>query len=433
MLVRKCGQIVWFLGRSPAVPRCSRRISGAMQALSIGVQLTEPALQVFLAVDGLEFRGESLEPPGVVVGGDEEHVALECHEIAVETLHDGGDVLGYADDGAAAVLEHHLPSVAGVRLSRGGCDDRGVAVGGLRQDVLHDGPTSHVAPPEVALHHVHLLVLEQHQVQGGALGGGVAGADDVVFLLGTGDDDVGMVEAGHHSLADGAHDAGFPEEDAGVPKEFAGFHEGFGVFLPGFLGERLHGVQAVADGIAALDVAVGGVRPAGLDAQGEERGVCVHELEGAEDVGAELLLVRDELVRRYGEDVGVGALSGDVPRGTHGGRPGGKPHGLVQKLPAAQLRQLAGRRIGIFLAGADVDVLGRHDGRQAFHGELQQRFADAEEVDELLWVVNPAYRPKALADAAGQDDAIVVVFHDKSGEFYGKYTMICAPGGHHGR
>ena len=69
---------------------------------------------------------------------------------------------------------------------------------------------------------------------------------------------------------------------------------------------------------------------------------------------------------------------------------------------------------------------GGYDGEHAFHGKLQQRLADSEEVDELLRMVLPAYRPQAFAYTAGQDDTIViVVFHGSEWlSSKGKYTMF---------
>lgn len=87
--------------------------------------------KVFFAVHHLQFGDEALESAGIVVGSDDEDVALECHEISVEALYHGRYSFGNADDGASAVFEHHFSSSAFVFLTGGRRDDDGVSVGGF--------------------------------------------------------------------------------------------------------------------------------------------------------------------------------------------------------------------------------------------------------------------------------------------------------------
>lgn len=193
-----------------------------------------------------------------------------------------------------------------------------------------------------------------------------------------------------------------------------------------FFGERLNGVKSVSERGAALDVSVGGICLGCLYSESEESAVGCHIFEALYDAFREFLLVGDELVGGYDEYVGVPAPLYDMPRGAYGGRSGRKPYGLEEELFGLHFRQLLHGNGGIFLAGADVDMVGGYDGEHAFHGKLQQRLADSEEVDELLRMVLPAYRPQAFAYTAGQDDTIIiVVFHGSEWlSSKGKYTMF---------
>ena len=120
--------------------------------------------------------------------------------------------------------------------------------------------------------------------------------------------------------------------------------------------------------------------------------VC-HIFEALYDAFREFLFVGDELVGGYDEYVGVSATLYDVPRGAYGGGSCGQSDRFEEELFGFQLRKLLHGSGGIFLTGADIDMVGGNDGQHAFHGKLQQRLADAKEVYELFGVVLPAYRP----------------------------------------
>ena len=79
-------------------------------------------------------------------------------------------------------------------------------------------------------------------------------------------------------------------------------------------------------------------------------------------IGMKSHLVRDELVGRHSQNAGFGAAACYVPRGSDGSRPRGKPDGFEQELCVGEAGELFVGQVGIFLAGADIDVFGRDDG-----------------------------------------------------------------------
>ena len=64
--------------------------------------------------------------------------------------------------------------------------------------------------------------------------------------------------------------------------------------------------------------------------------------------------------------------------------------------------------VHVFPCSYYKDVFGRDKAGKALHSLLDKGFADAQDIEELLGVRYPAYRPKAAADAASHNGYVGV-------------------------
>ena len=51
--------------------------------------------------------------------------------------------------------------------------------------------------------------------------------------------------------------------------------------------------------------------------------------------------------------------------------------------------------------------------QEPFTSQLQQAFANTQDVQKLFWHSIPAQRPKTRTNAAGHDNAIVILVHEE--------------------
>ena len=117
----------------------------------------------------------------------------------------------------------------------------------------------------------------------------------------------------------------------------------------------------------------------------------------------ELGLVRDQVVRRGDDESGVRVVADDGVR--HVGDAGRRiaTHGFAEDPGRIDVGQLLADQIRVLGVRHDVDRSAGDQSREAVEGRLDQRLAEAENVDELLRLGDPALRPESAADAAGHD------------------------------
>ena len=160
-----------------------------------------------------------------------------------------------------------------------------------------------------------------------------------------------------------------------------------------------------------LDVAVVGLGAGGVNADGEEPVALGGRFEGGDDGVAELLLADDQMVGRRHDHCGVGILLVELVGGV--GHAGGRVAlvGLQQDILLRNLRQLFVDQAGVTLRRDDEDVFRRNDRGIAVESHLQERPADAQDVDELLGTGLAADWPEAAADTARHDDTVMIMVH----------------------
>lgn len=334
----------------------------------------------FLAVAGAYHEG-------AVGGGD---------DVAIEAVDDGGGAVGYVDEAVAGVVGE------GVALD-------GVAAAVARGDVVQALPGLHVAPAEGGGQHVYVgRLLHDALIDGDGVELGIELFQRRVRREERGVEEC-LPQGGKVLFIRLLQHGERPDEDAGVPVELAAGDELARHLDRGLLGEGGYGVEVLHLGqrvlLAALYVAVGGGGVDGLHAQGEDPGVALHGVDSLAQVGLELLLAEDGMVRGHHDEGGLGVESGDGGGGIGYAGGGATAQGLAEHLVGLQVANLLVYVVDVLVAGNDDDVLSGAELGTAAEGGLQHGAPGAHDVEELLGVVGLAQRPKAAPHPTGHNHA----------------------------
>ncbi len=334
------------------------------------------------------------------------------------------DAIGGVDDDEILDSEEGDVGVFPV-FRRGGVDgvaggilgaDGGIMVVslGVFGEVFSDGdPGSYIVPIEGGF---------DVEDAGGALHEGVVDADggELGELAGEGGgdvggganfvDEIGELGAVAAELCDDGGDA--PDEHAGVPGEVARFEEFFGelgiwLFAKAhdFVGGDFFGKVGGGAAFAALNVAVAGAGPGGLDADGDEGAGGGGEFGGAGHDAAVFCGVGDELIGGEDDHGGFGISGGDPADAEGYGGGGVALGGFGEDIFCGEIGE--GGADGVFLGGVgeDEDVFPWDEAFEAIDG-LCEEGAIAEEVEQLLRRGVAREGPEAGAGAAGEDEGV---------------------------
>ena len=199
---------------------------------------------------------------------------------------------------------------------------------------------------------------------------------------------------GSQLLHEVAHRADVPEEDTRVPHKFAALHKEARIVHGRFLLKTLHAVQqALLDGIAHLDVAVGSIGHRGRGSHGHKDGMGGHVRQAIGDFCLEAVGINDLLVGRRENYDSLGVVQADVVVGPDGGWRSGKLHRLQQDILLRHFGQLLLDHLGIVLVGGDEDMVGGQQGGKAVERLLQERAARAKEINELFGPIFTTHGP----------------------------------------
>ena len=143
-----------------------------------------------------------------------------------------------------------------------------------------------------------------------------------------------------------------------------------------------------------------------------------HEVESVSEVLVESLLVDHRLVRRHHDEVSLVASAQHPEAGPCGAGRRVSSDGFSQDVDGVDVGQLFLYEVGIFLMGADIDIVGGYDLCDAVVGLLQQRASGSEEVDKLFGAVCAAHGPESFTLTAGQNHAVIVDIFSHSISFF---------------
>ena len=105
-----------------ASPREAERLDREWEHFTVCFMLP---LQIFLAKFHLHLRDDALDAGRIVIGSDDEHIALQRNEIAIEPLNESGDTFRHTDNRVAAIAERHSAPLSGLGGLFGRRDDGG--------------------------------------------------------------------------------------------------------------------------------------------------------------------------------------------------------------------------------------------------------------------------------------------------------------------
>ena len=196
-----------------------------------------------------------------------------------------------------------------------------------------------------------------------------------------------------------------PDEHAGVPPVLTAGQVALRDLAGRLLREVEHVVRAgeVVEGLAAVQVAVAGVRAGRHDTQGDQRGgVRFCDGEGGLQAGCEHVDGFDHLV---GGDLGDDGFR--VLQGQHGRRPGDGVQGvpadrLAQDVGCRQLGQVGGNGVGVGGPGHHQHALGGDGGQRSLEGQPQQALA-VDQRQQLLGGALTGQGPQPGAGTTGHD------------------------------
>ena len=343
----------------------------------------------------------------------DEQVAILLHDnISVEALHHHLVEHGGMYDGVVRFVEIDVVANGHVAVF--------VGVGMFAQGV----PAAQVAPAEVGgIDEDFLGLFHDGVVHGDAFAEGEALVDHGLFfgVIVVGEDvlegarDFGMIHA--ERVDNSAH---APDEDARVPEEVVLLDILEGCLHIGFFAEGIHAENvALARGgetQVGLDISVARLGMGGLDAEGDDGVGFGSKLQAVLDSLLECLHVHDDVVAGCHNYVGARVALLDFPTDVAdaGGRVASA--GLYDDVGFGHFGQLFVYLVAVLLAGGHPYVFGQHDTFESFKGQLNQRFAATENVEELFWVLVVAEGPQARTNAAGQYDEVSVL-HSVDGTY----------------
>ena len=209
-----------------------------------------------------------------------------------------------------------------------------------------------------------------------------------------------------------------PEEDAAVPEKVAFSNKLQCRLVVGFLLEHFHfhhlwkcGINfAFSMRFGHLDVTITRLWSTWFDADGHQ---CVlilcQEVESQTDDALELRFVGHQVVGGGDDDVGLLAAALDVIGRVGNARCRVATCRLTKHLVIFQHRQMLQYEMLVCLVGHHEEILIGDNGAETFVGAADKALSCAEYIEELFRIVVFAKRPEAAPDAAGHDDAIVVV------------------------
>ncbi len=358
-------------------------------------------LEEFFAFLGVERFDEPADILGAIARGDEERIWGIDDDKVVDA--DQGDGFLGIDVVAGGVLDDEVA---------GGS----IALGVLPGDFVDRFPTADIVPADVVEgdtgNAVGLLddgVIDgdvfAERVNGGEAGGELAAGDG---------GQAGKQRGGFRLVAaeEFVEVVGAPEEHAGIPEEAAGAEELGGGFGIGLFAEALDGLRlrlARGDAFAELDIAVAGLRPAGLNAEDDEM-ASGGGGEGGLDVGAEARLPEDEVIGGKHSHDGILIECGEDARGEADAGSGIALGRFGDDLAAGDGGKLLANFVLQIFVGDDPDIFRGHDAGEAVDGLLDEG-AVAEEAEDLLGVSFAAAGPEAGAAATGHDERVAVMSH----------------------
>ena len=165
-------------------------------------------------------------------------------------------------------------------------------------------------------------------------------------------------------------------------------------------------VRVPGQRLAALQVAVAGVRGGRDDAEGDEDvGRLLRDGEPLLQRGLERLDGVHDLVGRHHGDDRLGVAGGEHRRGPGDRVEGVATLGLAEDVLRRHLGQVGRDGVRVVPAGAHEDVRGGHQALDALVRQPQQALA-ADDLEQLLRHVLPGERPEPFAGTAGDDQHV---------------------------
>ena len=204
------------------------------------------------------------------------------------------------------------------------------------------------------------------------------------------------------------------DKDSRVPVEFTTLHKHGGKLAFGFLRKRLDTENVgLATRFAQLDIAIAWLRTGRTYAHSQQYVILGHVAETCLQTALELLFVHHHLVGRRNHDVGIGVdtLDAHISPCHAGGCI--TMDRLHQDTYVCQFGQLLLHQMQVILTRTHIYVFCRQQASKSVIGNLQLSTTSAEKIQELLWIVLPAYRPQPSTHAASKDNAVILIadFH----------------------